>query len=71
MIGAWMLAYTERLGVTRGKGVVIAARQLELARSASTVQFLHCDFFSASSATTAPSHVYLRSLEGQEDSVNT
>lgn len=39
-MGAGMLAYTERLGVTWGKGVVIAAGQLELARITSTEQFL-------------------------------
>lgn len=71
MIRAGMFAYTERLGVTRGKGIVIAVGQLELARSASAVQFLQCDFFGTSSVTAAPSPIYLRSLDEQENSVNT
>lgn len=52
-----MFAYTERLGITRGKGVVIAVGQLELTRSAFTVKFLHCDFFRTASVTAAPSHI--------------
>lgn len=71
MVEAGMLAYTERFGVTRRKGVVITVGQLEFARSACTEQFLHYDFFSASPATTTPSRVYLRSLETQEDAMNT
>lgn len=68
IIEAGTLAYTERLGVTWGKGVVIAAGRVG---SVCAEQFLNYDFFSASSTTTTPSCIYLRSLEGQKDGMNT
>lgn len=56
-----MGTYTEGLGVTRGKGVIIASGQLQLARHASTLRLLQ--WVSAPSAPAAPSDIYLWSLE--------